>query len=181
MSTASVSQALSLSRPRWHETAALMLAAWLVPVLVHLIPWSGERPLGVYLLPVFWTAFVAVYWQGPARGLLVALFNPALNLLITGLPALERLGTMGLELAGFVAVTALLLYRWPRFVLAAPLAYLPAKAFAILVQWAVPAFNYHRDPIAHLRDSVVNGLAGLAVLLALNLLLVRIAPKGERS
>ncbi len=50
----------SLDRVTWRETAILMLVAWLVPFLVHLVPWAGPRPLGVYLLPAFWTAFVAV-------------------------------------------------------------------------------------------------------------------------
>ena len=44
------------------ETAALLFVAWLVPFAVHLVPWSGDRPLGAYLLPMFWTAFVAVYF-----------------------------------------------------------------------------------------------------------------------
>lgn len=32
----------------WRATAVLVVTAWLVPVLVHLLPWAGARPLGVY-------------------------------------------------------------------------------------------------------------------------------------
>jgi len=53
----------------WRETAVLAVVAWLVPFLVHLIPWAGARPLGVYMLPVFWTTFVAVYFYGALAGL----------------------------------------------------------------------------------------------------------------
>ncbi|MFI5337409.1 MAG: hypothetical protein ACHQ5A_11530, partial [Opitutales bacterium] len=80
----------SLSVPKtvsWRETSVLLVASWLVPVLVHLVPWHGSLPLGVALLPGFWTAFVAVYFFGARIGLPVALVTPAVNLLTTGLPA----------------------------------------------------------------------------------------------
>jgi hypothetical protein len=166
----------SLLRVRWRETLGLMLAAWLVPFLVHLAPSFGPRPVGVYLLPAFWTAFVAVYFNGVGVGLLVAMVTPVVSLLIAGLPALDWLGTMSIELTGFVFASAWMVKRWPRFWLAAPLAYIPAKALAIGVQWMVPALGESRNPFTHLLDSVSNGLAGLAVLLFINLVLVRLDP-----
>ena len=55
----------------WREGAVLVVVAWLVPFLVHLVPWGGARPLGVYLLPVFWTTFLAGFVFGalPRRAL----------------------------------------------------------------------------------------------------------------
>jgi hypothetical protein len=166
-----------LARVRWGETLALIAAAWLVPFLVHLVPWQGPRPVGVYLLPAFWTAFVAVYFNNLAIGLLVALVMPAVNLFLTGLPALEWLGPMSVELAAYVFVAAWLVRRWPRFWLAAPLAYLPAKALTIAIGIVVPALHDARNPLVHLVDSLSNGVAGLAVLLFINLALVRLAQR----
>src|SRR4051812_38931439 len=74
------------------ETVVLLALAWLIPFAVHLVPWSGLRPLGAYLLPMFWTAFVALYFFGPGLGLMVGLFAPVLNLLVTGLPAWKFAG-----------------------------------------------------------------------------------------
>ena len=167
----------SLERATWRETLVLMIVAWLVPFLVHLIPWSGPRPLGLHLLPAFWTAFVAVYAYGFGVGLLVALVVPAVNFCTTGLPALDRMGLMSLELVAFVGFAALLVHRWPALRLAAPLAWLPARALAIAVQWALPGFGYTRDPFEHWLGSLSGSLAGLGVLLALNLALVRLLPK----
>ena len=42
--------------------------------MVHLIPWTGARPIGAYLLPMFWTAFVATYLFGSRIGALVGVF-----------------------------------------------------------------------------------------------------------
>src|SRR5512141_2305160 len=102
-------------RINWRETTALLVAAWLVPLLVHLLPWSGPRPLGAYLLPVFWTTFLAVYFRGALLGLLVGLVTPVINLLFAGLPALASTSPLGLEVAGFVLVAAWLLRRRPGF------------------------------------------------------------------
>src|SRR3954468_12358158 len=81
----------------WRETTILLATAWLVPFLVHLLPWSGHRPLGVYLLPVFWTTFVALYFRGAWLGLLVGLVTPVINLAVTGLPVSTTIGSMALE------------------------------------------------------------------------------------
>lgn len=167
----------SLTRASWRETLVLMVVAWLVPFLVHLIPWAGPRPLGVHLLPAFWTAFVAVYLYGAGIGVLVALVVPAVNALTTGLPVSDRVFAMSVELMAYVAFAALALRRWPSLRTIAPLAWLPAYALSLAVQWAVPAFAYGRNPFAHFAGTLANVWPGLLVLLALNAVLVRLLPK----
>lgn len=163
----------------WREGTALVVVAWLVPFLVHLIPWGGARPLGVYMLPVFWTTFLAVYFYGALPGLAVGLVTPLVNLALTGLPALRMTGNMGMEVAFFVGAAAWLAVRWPAFWLAAPLAWVAAKALVIAVQFLVPAFGYSGEPWPHLLRSTQNGLAGLGVLAVINLLLVLFYPKTD--
>lgn len=167
----------SLQRVSWRETLVLMLVAWLVPFLVHLVPWSGPRPLGVHLLPAFWTAFVAVYLYGGGIGLLIALVVPVTNLLTTGQPAMERLAPILIELMVFVLAGMLMQRRWPSLWLTAPLAWLAARAVTLLIQWAVPALHFTRNPAEHFVASTQASLAGLGVLLALNLALVHLLPK----
>ncbi len=167
----------ALPRASWRETTVLLAAAWLVPFLVHLLPWNGPRPLGVHVLPVFWTTFLAVYLRGAWAGLLVGLVTPLVNLAFTGLPAGPAAGGMALEAAGFVLAAALLLRRWPGFRLAAPLAWVAAKALAVTAQFLVPVLGDGDNPLAHLARSTRNGLAGLAVLAVINVLLVAFYPR----
>jgi hypothetical protein len=171
--------AFTLSRTNWRETTVLLVVAGLVPFLVHLVPWAGQRPLGVYLLPVFWTTFLAVYFRGASLGLLVGLVTPALNLALTGLPALPTTGSMALEVVLFVLVAALLVGRWPNFRLAAPAAWIVAKAAAITLQFFFPVLGDAGNPLQRLPRSTQNGLAGLAVLALINILLVAFYPKGD--
>jgi hypothetical protein len=165
-----------LPRASWRETTVLLAVAWLVPVLVHLLPWAGSRPLGVYLLPVFWTTFLAVYFHGAGLGLLVGLVTPLINLLFTGLPALKNAGPMSLEVFFFVLVAALLLRRRPGGRLTAPLAWVAGKALALVVQFFLPALGPVEQPLPHLARSVQHGLTGLAVLAVINVLLVTYYP-----
>jgi len=168
-----------LPRASWRETSILLAVAWLVPGLVHLLPWAGSRPLGVYLLPVFWTTFLAVYFHGAVLGLLVGLVTPLINLLFTGLPALKNAGPMSLEIFFFVLVAALLLGRRPGGRFTAPLAWVAGKALALMVQFFIPALGAVDQPLPHLARSVQNGVAGLAVLAVINVLLVTSYPPAD--
>jgi hypothetical protein len=166
------------------DTVILLALAWAVPFLVHLLPWSGPRPLGVYLLPMFWTAFVATYFFGNVIGLAVGLFAPAMNLVVTGLPAGKYAAEATLELTVFAFATAWAVGRAPRFFLAAPLGYIVARlAWA---EWlALTDTSVQFDDLATagrtVLRSLVNGAAGLVVLAAINLALVWFYPKGGKT
>lgn len=159
------------------ETTVLLAVAWLIPFLVHLVPWSGERPLGAHLLPMFWAAFIAAYFFGLRVGLLVGLFAPALNLLFTGLPALRWLSVLSFELLVFVLFAWWMVCRTPRLWLIAPMGYLVAKTGSTLVQLAVAPFGDIGAPSGFFLESLRTGVPGLLVLLAINLALVFAYPK----
>ena len=130
-------------------------------------------------MPLFWTTFLAVYFYGALPGLAIGLVTPLLNLAVTGLHALRSVGLVGMEVALFVGVAALLIGRWPAFWFTAPVAWVAAKGLAIAVQFFIPAFGYTNQPLAHLGRSTQNGLAGLAVLAVINVVLVAFYPKGD--
>ncbi|MSU23524.1 MAG: hypothetical protein EXS32_06830 [Opitutus sp.] len=161
------------------ETVVLLALAWLVPFAIHLVPWSAARPLGAYLLPVFWTMLVAVYFYGAVSGLVVGLFAPLLNLAVTGLPVSDYFWKTSAEIVIFGLVMTLVVWRRPRWLAAAPLAYVIAKtvAAAVLTPGAlfgsVAAFG---EFFAHL---ATGNLPGLMVLAAINGALGWFYPKTE--
>lgn len=159
------------------ETTVLLALAWLIPFAIHLAPWSGARPLGAYLLPMFWATFVAVYFFGAGLGVVVGLFAPAVNLLVTGLPAWKFLSVLSFELTVFALVTTWAVRRWPRFVLAAPLGYVVAKIGSTGLQAATTAFGAIGAPGEFFVRSLVGGIAGLVVLAAINAGLAFLYPK----
>ena len=171
---------ISFKKASWRDASALLVLAWFVPFAVHLVPWAAERPLGAYLLPMFWTTLVAVYFYGAGIGLLTGLFAPAVNLLLTGLPVWRAVGFASFELALFVVAVAFAVRRWPRVVLLAPLCYVIAKLG--VTGWRAALDDTGVSAVA-LGHSFVRALAGLVVLTALNAALMWFFPKtvGEET
>ena len=159
------------------DAVVLLALAWLIPFLVHLAPWSGARPLGAYLLPVFWATFIAVYFYGAVAGLLTGLLVPAINLAVTGLPAWRMVGAMSLELIIFVLATTWAVRRAPSVWLLAPLGYFVAKTVASLLLSA-PMIIGRPDAAGYFFAHIlIGGGAGLIVLALINGALVKFYPK----
>ncbi len=159
------------------ETAVLLTVAWLVPFAVHLAPWSGPQPLGAHLLPMFWTTLVATFFYGARLGVIVGLFAPIINLIVTGLPMLAFVATMSAELAVFAVLFALGVRRWPRFVVLAPLAYVGGRLVSTAAFAAMGGFADFSAATGFFTRAFVGGLAGIAVLCALHATLVWLYPK----
>ena len=163
------------------ETLLLFALAWLIPFLVHLVPWANPRPLGAYLLPMFWATFIAVYLFGLKAGLLTGLFGPAINLLVTGLPAWRFFGAMSLELVVFVLATTWAVGRAPRVWLWAPFGYVVAKTLTALLLSA-PSIIGHADSAGYFFSHLlIGGAAGLVVLTIINAAMVKFFPKSPNT
>jgi hypothetical protein len=177
MTTTIVATSAGFKKAGVKETTVLLALAWLIPFAVHLAPWSGARPLGAYLLPMFWATFVAVYFFGARLGVVVGLFAPLVNLAVTGLPAWKFLSVLSFELVVFALVTTWLVRRAPRLMLAAPLGYVVAKIGSTGLQAATSAFGDIGSPGDFFVRSLVGGLAGLGVLAVINGALTLFYPK----
>jgi len=172
-----VTGAVVFKRAGVKETVVLLAIAWMIPFLVHVLPWSGDQPLGAHLLPMFWAAFASVYLFGLRIGLLVGLFAPVMNLLVTGLPIMRWQMVLGFELIVFAVATWWMVRKTPRLWFLAPVGYLAAKFVSTAVQMVAAPFGDLGIPSVFWTESLRNGLPGLAILLAINLALVKVYPK----
>jgi len=176
-SAAILTPPMVFKKATWRETSVLLAVAWFVPFAVHLVPWSGPLPLGAHLLPMFWTTFVGAYLFGARIAVLTGLFAPAINLLVTGLPALAFLAGMSVELTDFALAAAWAVSRFPRVPVIAPLAFVGVNLLVTLVRllWAGgPATGNVGAALSH---AVVGGGVGLAALVLINFALIRLCPK----
>lgn len=162
-------------RPSVRATALLLLAAWVVPFVVHLIPWNGARPIGAYLLPMFWTTFVATFLYGGRIGALVGVFVPLLNVVMTGLPDPVRVGASAAELGVFSLLVALLVARNRRSLLVGPLAYAGAKLTAVALVAGLRGDASGLAPSAW-GASFGRAVGGLAVLVVIHWVMLRLPP-----
>lgn len=165
-----------LRRSGTRDSALLMVVVWLMPVGIHLIPWSGSAPLGAYLLPMFWVTLVATYLFGAGAGLLVGLTAPLLNGMITGFPSAQLLSILAFELAVFAIVARGLIRNSPGFWLSGPFGYVAAKVASTTVQYFFPVFGGMGEPGAFFIRSVQTALPGMLALALIHLALVKIRP-----
>ena len=84
------------------RTVLTITAMALLPILVHLIPFSGKTPLGAYLLPMFIAPLVSAFYLSPAGLVAACLIGPPLNYMLTGMPDLTVLLTLIPELMIFI-------------------------------------------------------------------------------
>lgn len=155
---------------RIQAISIMLVSAWILPFLVHLLPTYQGIPMGAFLLPMFYIPFIAVYFYRWQMGLLVAASGPILNFLITGSPNWEFLAILGFELMVF-SLFAFLLIQTKCKILAAPLAYLSAKIVSSFLLIFIPLLAV--SPMAFFGNSLTNAAPGLLVLFVLNWILVK--------
>lgn len=156
----------SLTRPAalLSATAVTVVAALILPLLVHLVPSEGV-PLGARLLLIFYAPFLAAAFFPPAVGLTAALLTPFVNFALTGAPPPAVAFSLSTELLVFVGfVLTLKRYRLP---LVAPLAYLVARTVTFFV--FTPAEVTARSAWASLAASFWLALPAVCELFLLNL------------
>lgn len=171
-----VRQVFAIDRFNWRSATGLMVGACAVPFLVHGMPWDGAKPLGVHLLPAFWTAFVAVYLYGFGAAALVALVVPLVTAWATAHPVADQVVPLTLHLLAFVALSAWLVRRWPTLRLNALWAWLILQPLAIVAGqlWQSGDVQAVAAPFG---DALITSASGLAILGAVNVALVRLLPK----
>ncbi|MCX7882727.1 MAG: ECF transporter S component [Brevinematales bacterium] len=97
----------------WMGEIVFWALAVLIPLLGHLFHWNVRA-----VLPMHWVILLSALVYGQRGGFLAGIVSPALNHLLTGMPALPLLPVMTLEIGtyGFVAGTLREKARWNSFV-----------------------------------------------------------------
>lgn len=103
----------------------------LVPFLIHLIPFSGKSPLGAYLLPMFIAPLVAAFYLSAIGLVAASIAAPLINHMVTGMPTVQVLPLLIIELAIFSLFLSWLVRKNNFFIGMSALAYLIAKVASL--------------------------------------------------
>lgn len=170
---------LVLDRP-WLRSAATLsvglVAALVLPYLVHLLPPDGGPPQGARLLPIFYAGLVLALRGAFVPAMAVAVLAPLLNRALTGMPAGPMLPMLMMELVVFTVAMVAAVRFVPRAApYLAPLAYLGAAMIArpLLVPGA--------EPVGTLMATLPVAWVGLVMLLAVGIVASRGPTRGPRS
>lgn len=162
---------LSLDSLQIKTTVAVLLAACMVPILVHMIPPYQGIPIGALLLPMFYIPFIAISFFRLHIGLIAAALAPVLNFLLTGNPQWQIVAILSFELVVFVLIARGLLHTKGIKWIAAPLAYLMTKVISSSALLLIPVLP-ETEPVVFFLTSVSNGIAGILILGLLNTAIV---------
>jgi hypothetical protein len=160
------------------ELGILLALSVLFPFLIHVLPVPEDAQLGPRLLPIFYAPLLAALWGRVGSAFAVALLAPWLNWAITSHPAPPGAIVMTAQLLGFVAIIRGLLARLgARWFVAAP-AYFFAVAVSIAVVAIFPALIRGQPALPWAAQTIVTGLPGVAILVLINWLALRLYPPG---
>ena len=152
-------------------TAILLTIASVLPLLVHLIPPYQGTPMGAILLPMFYVPLIALLFYRTHVGVIVAVLAPIINYLITGLPHWQFIALLGFELLVFTLIANQLLHSEMLAWVAAPLAFLLAKATAAGVLVFVPLLE-STEPLVYFSNALSYAVPGILLLWAINVVVL---------
>ena len=149
------------------STAILLTIASVLPLLVHLIPPYQGTPMGAILLPMFYVPLIALLFFRTHVAVIIAVLAPIVSYLVTGLPHWQLMALLGFELLVFTLVANQLLRSVVLAWIAAPLAFLLAKATAAGLLFFVPLLE-STEPLSYFGNALSYALPGILLLWAIN-------------
>ena len=149
-----------------------IIAMIFLPILVHLVPFSGSIPLGAYLLPMFIAPLVAAFYLSPIGLVIASLVGPLLNHYLTGMPTQVMLPNIILELLFFSLMVSYVVRNKSGFVGMSALAFVLAKLIRTIVVGALTGV-LSLDMFTPLAMGLKIALPGLLILTVIEIFLIR--------
>jgi hypothetical protein len=147
------------------RTAIVITAMVMLPVLVHLVPFSGSAPLGAYLLPMFIAPLVGAYYISPVGLMVAALAAPLLNHVLTGMPSQPTMYLLMGELAIFSLLLSWSVKRDWRFFGISALAFFAAKCLIYVPSTVLLGGEISLSQFGNFLSGLLVALPGMLILL----------------
>ena len=145
----------------------------LLPILVHLIPFSGPFPLGAYLLPMFIAPLIAAFYVSPVGLILAALFAPIINNILTGMPQPPMLYFVTSELIVFSILVFWIVRKEKTFLGFSALAVLVAKLAVMVPKILILNGGFDLPIVGQNLAGLAISMPGILILFAVERLLLR--------
>lgn len=154
-------------------TALTLTGMVLLPIIVHLIPFSGTQPLGAYLLPMFIAPLVAAFFVSPVGLILAAILAPMINNMLTGMPQVPMLYFVTSELILFSMIVFWIVQKEKTFLGFSALAFLIAKVAVMIPRILILNGNLDLPVLGLNLAGIAISIPGILILFAVERLLLR--------
>ena len=154
-------------------TTLTLVGMVLLPIIVHLIPFSGPQPLGAYLLPMFIAPLVAAFYVSPVGLILAAILAPVINNALTGMPQAPMLYFVTGELIVFSMIVFWIVQKKKIFLGFSALAFLVAKLVVMVPGILILNGEFNLSVFGQNLASLAISIPGIMILFAVERLLLR--------
>ena len=154
-------------------TTLTLVGMVLLPIIVHLIPFSGAYPLGAYLLPMFIAPLVAAFYVSPVGLFLAGLLAPIINNLLTGMPQPPMLYFVTGELIVFSILVFWIVQKEKTFLGFSALAFLVAKLAIMVPQILILNGGFDLSVLGQYLNGLAISIPGILILFIVERLLLR--------
>ena len=154
-------------------TTLTLVGMVLLPIIVHLIPFSGPQPLGAYLLPMFIAPLVAAFYVSPVGLILAAILAPVINNALTGMPQAPMLYFVTGELIVFSMIVFWIVQKKKIFLGFSALAFLVAKLVVMVPGILILNGEFNLSVFGQNLAGLAISIPGIMILFAVERLLLR--------
>jgi len=154
-------------------TALTLTGMVMLPIIVHLIPFSGIQPLGAYLLPMFVAPLVAAFYVSPIGLILAAVLAPVINNALTGMPPIPMLYFVTSELILFSMIVYWIVQKEKTFLGFSVLAFLAAKLAVMVPKILILNGGFDLPAFGQNLAGLTISIPGILILFAVERLLLR--------
>ena len=154
-------------------TTLTLVGMVLLPIIVHLIPFSGPQPLGAYLLSMFIAPLVAAFYVSPVGLILAAILAPVINNALTGMPQAPMLYFVTGELIVFSMIVFWIVQKKKIFLGFSALAFLVAKLVVMVPGILILNGEFNLSVFGQNLASLAISIPGIMILFAVERLLLR--------
>jgi hypothetical protein len=119
----------------WKKFRSLeeLLILIILPIMVHMMPYPGNDQLGAMILPLFIAPLVAALHQSIIGLIAACVFAPILNYYLTGMPTLESLPVIIIELIIFGLIVLWGMRNKPGFLGLFAIAFIVSKVLGMII------------------------------------------------
>jgi hypothetical protein len=153
------------------KIALTVIATILFPILIHLLPFNTQIPIGAIWIPVFYAPFIACLFYRPHVAVIAGICSPLINIILTSRPFQDVTLMLMLELVFFALIATLLLKKIRWFSLISVVSYIAAKFISAVVLGITPHFA-GSSGLTFWVNSIINALPGLVMLAFINIIVV---------
>lgn len=137
----------------------------IITFTVHLIPNINNKPIGVYLIPLFYTPVIALHIFKAMPIAIVSAITPYFFYLLIGKPDLDSAAFLSMEVFSFTLIMSYLMNRFKKLKIASLISFASAKLISYCLMFLIPVLAIKEMSLSAYFYTLFISFPGLMIML----------------